>query len=164
MSEMRVLRLVVHAASRQPVLLLGEVDGARCLPVFLRRPQADVIAVGRRGEQDTPLTQDLIGPLAERLGHPLAGVEITALRDGVYSAQLVFDGGGRMAARPSDALSVAVREGLPIVVADAILDEVGQPMEEVLPDGAAEPPDEQLRAFQLFIQTVTPDDFGRPLP
>jgi uncharacterized protein len=164
MSEMRVLRLVVHAASRQPVLLLGEVDGARCLPVFLRRPQADIIAVGRRGEQDPPLTQDLIGPLAEHLGHPLAGVEITALRDGVYTAELVLDGGARLAARPSDALSVAVREGLPIAVADAILDEVGQPIEEVLPDGADAEPEEQLREFQRFIEDVTPEDFGRPPP
>jgi uncharacterized protein len=41
MPTMRVLRLVVHARTREPVLLLGEVDGVRCLPVFLsgRRPR-----------------------------------------------------------------------------------------------------------------------------
>ena len=41
---MRVIRLVLHAQTRQPVLVLGEADGKRCLPVFLRQPQADVIA------------------------------------------------------------------------------------------------------------------------
>ncbi|MFC7655656.1 hypothetical protein ACFQV8_03020 [Pseudonocardia benzenivorans] len=45
MRAMRVLRLVVHAPSRQPVLVLGEVDGDRCVPVFLRGPQAQVISL-----------------------------------------------------------------------------------------------------------------------
>ena len=45
---MRVIRLVLHAQTRQPVLVLGEAEGKRCLPVFLRQPQADVIAIGPR--------------------------------------------------------------------------------------------------------------------
>jgi hypothetical protein len=48
MRAMRVLRLVVHGRSREPVAVLGETDGDRCVPVFLRRPQADVIALGPR--------------------------------------------------------------------------------------------------------------------
>src|SRR5690349_17546846 len=68
MRAMRVLRLVTHARTREPVLLLGEADGDRCLPVFLRRPQAEVIAAGPRDEEGTPLTQDLLLPLAARLG------------------------------------------------------------------------------------------------
>ena len=53
-------------------------------------------------------------------------VEISDLVDGVYTAELVFDGGTRLAVRPSDALSLAVREGLPIGMAEHVLDEVGQ--------------------------------------
>ncbi|MGQ0479646.1 MAG: bifunctional nuclease family protein [Pseudonocardia sp.] len=161
MPRMKVLRVVVHAASRQPVLLLGEVDGGRCLPVFLRRPQADVIALGPRAESDPPLTQDLVASVAERLGHPLTGVEITELRDGAFRAVLVL-GDTRLDARPSDALAVAVRDGLPITVADAILDEVGQPIEQIVPDGGPQPPERQLREFRQFIDQVSPEDFGQP--
>ena len=93
MPTMRVLRLVVHARTREPVLLLGEVDGDRCLPVFLRRAQAEVIAVGRRSESDPPLVQDVLVPVVEALGRKLEGVEITELRDGVFHAELIFDGG-----------------------------------------------------------------------
>jgi bifunctional DNase/RNase len=162
MRAMRVLRLVVHARTREPVLLLGEVDGDRCLPVFLHRAPAEVIAVGRRGESDPPLTQDVLLPVVAGLGRSLDGVEITALQDGRFSAELVFDGGTRVPARPSDVLALAVREGLPIGVADAILDEVGQPIADLFPDGTDAPPDQQLRDFTQFLDEVSPEDFGTP--
>jgi uncharacterized protein len=162
MRKMRVLRLVVHVRTREPVLLLGEVDGDRCLPVFLRRPHAEVIAVGRRTAADPPLPQDVLLPVVEGLGHTLGGVEITELRDGAFSSELVFDAGTRIAARPSEVLAVAVREGLPIGVADAILDAVGQPIADLFPGGTDAPPDQQLRDFREFLAEVSPDDFGTP--
>jgi bifunctional DNase/RNase len=161
MPTMRVLRLVVHARTREPVLLLGEVDGERCLPVFLRRPQAEVIAVGPRSEGDPPLVQDVLVPVIEGLGRTLEGVEITELRDGVFRADLVFDSGTRISARPSDVLAVAVREGLPIAVADTIMDEVGQPISDLFPNGADAPPEQQLRDFHEFLEDVSPEDFDR---
>jgi bifunctional DNase/RNase len=160
MRTVRVIRLVVHARTRQPVLLLGEVDGDRCLPVFLRQPQADVIAVGRRGPDDPLLPQDVLVPVLRGLDHELTGAEITALSDGVFSADLLVDGETRVAVLPSDALAVAVREGLPIGVADEVLDAVGQLITEVFPDGTDAPPQEQLAEFRKFLEDVTPDDFG----
>jgi bifunctional DNase/RNase len=162
MRTMRVLRLVVHARTREPVLLLGEVDGDRCLPVFLRRAQAEVISVGPRADEHAPLTQDVLVPVVEGLGRTLEGVQITALNDGVFSAELVFDAGTRIAARPSDVLALAVRESLPIGVAEEILDEVGQPIAELFPDGTDAPPDQQLRDFREFLDDVSPEDFGTP--
>lgn len=162
MRDVRVLRLVVHVRTREPVLLLGENDGERCLPVFLRRPQADVIALGERGEKDPELPLDMMLPLLRGLGHQLTGAEIVALEDSVFRAELVFDGGTRVAARPSDALAVAVREGLPIGVADEILDEVGQPIVDLFPDGTDAPPEKQLADFRKFIDEVSPEDFENP--
>ncbi|GAA1870206.1 bifunctional nuclease family protein [Pseudonocardia ailaonensis] len=161
---MRVLRLVVHARSRQPVLVLGEVDGDRCLPVFLRAQQAEVISVGKRegADQETAVSQDVLLPVVEALGSRLVGAEITALVDGVYSAELVLDNDLRVSVRPSDALAVAVREDLPIGVADEILDDVGQDVSEVFPvEGSAAPPEEQVQEFRDFLDDVSPDDFRR---
>lgn len=162
MRVMRVLSVVVHARTREPVLLLGEVDGERCLPVFLRQPQADVIAGGPRSEGDPLLTQDLLVPVVSGLGRQLDGVEITDLRDGVFSADLVFDGGTRVGARPSDALAVAVRDGIAISVADQILDDVGQLTAELFPNGTDRPPAQQLQEFRRFIEDVSPEDFENP--
>lgn len=177
--SMHVLRLIVHARSRQPVLLLGEIDGNRCVPIFLRPAQAEVIAVGPRDGDSTSLTQDVLLPVVEALGHSLERVEITDLTDGVYTAELVFDTGERVEVKPSDALSVAVRERLPIGIAEHVLDEVGQNVEDVIPPDSEDPsgqgaqtraaagsddeppaaPEEQLREFKEFIDEVSPEDF-----
>ncbi len=157
-----MLRLVVHRPTREPVMLLGEVDGDRFLPVFLRQHQAQVIALGPRGEEDPMLGQDLIGAIVRGLGRRMEGVEITELRDGKFYADLVFDAGVRVELRPSDALAVAVRDGLPISVADVILDEVGQQTSELFPDGTDAPPEQQLRDFREFIDDVRPEDFREP--
>ena len=125
-------------------------------------PQADAIALGRRGRDDLLLPQDVLVPLLRGLGHTLDGAEVTALTDGVFEAVLVCDGGTRIPVLPSDALAVAVREGLPIAMAEEILDEVGQPVAEVFPDGVEAPPEEQLREMRNFLQGVSPDDFADP--
>ncbi|MGD9529613.1 bifunctional nuclease family protein [Pseudonocardia sp.] len=164
MRPMKVFKVIVHARTREPVLVLAEEDGDRCLPVFLRQPQADVIATGPRADDDQVLTQDLIVPTVQALGRRLEGIEITALEDGVFKAALVFDQDTRLAARPSDALAIAVRDGLPIAVADEILDEVGQRVSEMFPNGVDihEPADRQVAAFREFIEDVSPDDFRSP--
>ena len=50
---MRVLRLVVHGPTREPVLVLGESEpdegGERCVPVFLRRRHADFPSLSNTG-------------------------------------------------------------------------------------------------------------------
>jgi uncharacterized protein len=162
MQAMRVLRLIVHGRTREPVVVLGEAGGDRCVPVFLRRAQADAIALGPRGSADPPLPQDVLLPVLRGLGHTVDGVEVTGLHDGVFSAVLVCDGDTRIPVLPSDALAVAVREALPIGMAEEILDEVGQSTAELFPDGGASPPDEQLREMRAFLDGVEPDDFADP--
>jgi bifunctional DNase/RNase len=164
MRAMRVLRLIVHGRTREPVAVLGETDGDRCVPVFLRRPQADAMALGPRGEADVPLPQDVLLPVLRGLGHRVDGVEVTRLADGVFSAVVVCDGGTRVPVLPSDALALAVREELPIGMAEEILDEVGQPVADVFPDGVAAAPQEQVRDFRRFLDDVRPEDFADPPP
>jgi bifunctional DNase/RNase len=138
------------------MLLLGERDGERCVPVFLRGPQATVIAEGQRTEGDPLL------PVVTGLGRTLEAAEFTALTDGVFQAVLVFDGDTRIEVLASDALAVAVREGLPIRMAEQILDQVGQPISEIFPDGTDAPPEDQIDEFREFLDDVSPDDFKQP--
>lgn len=164
MRAMRVFKVIVHARTREPVLVLAEEDGDRCLPVFLRQPQADVIASGPRAEDDQILTQDLLLPVVQALGRSLVGIEITDLRDGVFHADLVFDQDTRIPARPSDALAIAVRDAIPIAVAGKILDDVGQLLSDMFPSGpdVHEPPEQQVAAFREFIDEISPEDFRAP--
>ncbi len=77
----------------------------------------------------------------------------------MFGAVLVFDGDTRIEVLASDALAVAMREGLPIRMAEQILDEVGQPISEIFPDGTDAPPEEQIDEFREFLDDVSPDDF-----
>jgi len=84
----------------------------------------------------------------------LRTVNITALRDGIFYADLVFSNGAEVSARPSDSIALALRTGAAIFASDEILDEVG----------VAIPQDEQedeVEKFREFLDTISPEDFGR---
>ena len=76
---------------------------------------------------------------------------------------LVCDGGTRIPVLPSDALAVAVREGLPIAMAEEILDEVGQPVAELFPHGGGGARRRSRCGRCATSSTdVSPDDFADP--
>jgi bifunctional DNase/RNase len=168
---MRFARLAVHRMTREPLALLVEEgsdgSGDRCLVVSVRGPQAEVIDRGPRApdtEDDDRLTQDLLADLAGLLGRRLDRGEIVDLVDDRFRAELVLDDGTRLPGRPSDVLAVAVREGLRIEVADAVLEAVGQSFSELggdRPEPAREAA-EQVEEMRAFLEQATAQDFGRP--
>ena len=112
-------------------------DGARCVPVFLRRPQADAVALGRRSGTDPVLPQDVAGPAAAR-----ARPHARRRRDH-SSHRRCLRGGARLRRRHPHPGAAERRpgrggaRGLPITMAEEILDEVGQPVAELFPHGGA---------------------------
>jgi bifunctional DNase/RNase len=164
---MRFARLAVHRMTREPLALLVEEGADRCLVVSVRGPQAEVIDRGPRPADpggDERLTQDLIADLAGLLGRRLDRAEITDLVDDRFHARLVLDDDTALPGRPSDVLAVAVREGLRIEVADAVLDAVGQSFSELGGDRSepAREAAEQVAEMRAFLEGATPQDFARP--
>lgn len=163
MVPMTLARLVVHNTTREPLALLVEEGGDRCVVVSVRAPQADVLDRGphpTRGD-DERLTQDLVADLAAVLGRRLDRGEITDLVDGYFSASLVLDDDSRLPARPSDVLAVAVRDGLPILMAEHVVDAAAQSFSALWGDRPP-PPHEQVAEMRRFLDDATADDFGRP--
>lgn len=101
-----------------------------------------------------PLTHDLVLGLAAAKGVALERVEITALRDDVYEAELVFDDGGRLDARASDAVALALRASVDIFVDDSIIDDVGVQV--------ADEQEEEVEKFREFLDHVSAEDFDEP--
>jgi uncharacterized protein len=164
---MRFARLAVHRMTREPLALLVEEGADRCLVVSVRGPQAEVIDRGPRSPEtgdDERLTQDLLADLTGLLGRRLDRGEIVDLVDERFRAELVLDDGTRLPGRPSDVLAVAVREGLRIEVADAVLDAVGQSFSELGGDRPepARAAAEQVEEMRAFLEQATAQDFGRP--
>jgi len=103
-----------------------------------------------------PLTHDLFRDVLEVLNVQLRTVNITALRDGIFYADLVFSNGAEVSARPSDSIALALRTGAQIFASEEILDEAGV----AIPD-EQEDNEQEVEKFREFLDTISPEDFGR---
>ena len=165
MGEMRIVGIRVEPPQNQPVLLLREVSGPRCLPIWIGQSEAASIALEHRGvEPPRPLTHDLIENLIDAFGRTLVQVRIVDMSEGTFYAEMVFDGDLVVESRPSDAIAVAMRMGAPIVAADEVLDEAGLviPEEGGPSTDDAGAGDDEMEAFREFLDQISPEDFLGP--
>ena len=155
MRELDVVGVRVEMPSSQPIVLLRERDGGRYLPIWIGAAEATAIAYAQQGVvPPRPLTHDLFKDVLEALHRTLQEVRIVALRDGVFYADLVFDGSVQVSARSSDAIALALRTGTRILGSDEVLEEAGVAV-------AGEEEDE-VEKFREFLDQISPDDFEKP--
>ena len=156
MQEMRVLALGLDAERGTPLLLVAETGGRRrAVPLSIGVPEAVAIQLALRGVRPPrPPTHQLIIEVVTALGTRLDHVEITALRDNIFHADLVFADDRRVSARPSDAVALALHAGRPIQAADELLDLVGTTALSVDPDEA------EIARFREELDEADPDDFS----
>jgi len=158
---MDVVGVRMEMPSNTPIVLLRETDGERYLPIWVGAVEATAIAYAQQGVvPPRPLTHDLMRDLLDALGATVSQVRITALEDGVFYAVIAFESGLEVQARPSDAIALALRGEIPIVGAEAVLDEAGIE----IPDEAEPVEEDQVEKFREFLDQVTPEDFGEPGP
>ncbi len=161
MVPMDVVGVRMEMPSNTPIVLLRETDGERYLPIWVGAVEATAIAYAQQGVvPPRPLTHDLMRDLLDALGATVSQVRITALEDGVFYAVIAFESGLEVQARPSDAIALALRGEIPIVGAEAVLDEAGIE----IPDEAEPVEEDQVEKFREFLDQVTPEDFGEPGP
>ncbi len=166
MIEMELVGVRVELPANQPIVLLKEREGSRYLPIWIGAVEATAIAFALQGvETPRPLTHDLFVDVLRELSVELVAVHVTALRDGTFYAELKLLRDGEphtVSARPSDAIALASRLGeVPILSADAVLDEAGLEMEDDEEGQATSPgeDEEEVRQFRAFLDEVTPEDF-----
>jgi bifunctional DNase/RNase len=111
-------------------LILREVQGNRRLPIIIGQAEAQSIALEMEGiKPPRPLTHDLMKNIISAFGGELADIVIDDLRDGTFFAKLNIDN-QQIDSRPSDAIALAVRYGVQIYVAAAVMDEASFVPEE----------------------------------
>jgi len=113
---------------------LKGMEDKRVLQIFIGAAEAQAIAIHLKGiEIPRPLTHDLFKNLLEYFQSPLKRVEVCDLREGTFYARLILERDGtevEMDARPSDAIALALRCGVPIFVAETVMDEAGRVLQE----------------------------------
>ena len=117
------------------VLILGDKNSQRRLPIVIGSAEAESIAVGiEKHKNGRPHTHDLFLRFAHEFGIEIMEVVINRFRDGVYYAMLVCKQGNDLTmvdARPSDAIAIAVRRGCEIYAYESVMEEAGIIMEDM---------------------------------
>jgi bifunctional DNase/RNase len=155
--ELDVVGVRVEMPSNSPIVLLRERGGDRYLPIWVAGPEASAIAFAQNGVvPPRPLTHDLLKDVITAFGRTLEEVRIVAIKDNVFHAQLVFDGGLVVDSRSSDAIALALRTGSRILGADEVLEAGGV----AVPDQD----EDEVEKFREFLDQISPEDFGEKGP
>jgi hypothetical protein len=147
------------------VLLREHDEPHRVLPIFVGGPEAAAIALALGDERPPrPLTHDLLAEMVATLDVEVERVEVTALRDGTFFAELAVrgpTGSRRVDSRPSDAIALAVRLDAPLYASPEVLDEAGAIL-TYSPDEATI--EQEVEQFRSTLEGIDPADFadGRP--
>ncbi len=135
--EAEVTGVVVDPQSRQPIVVLQGKRDKRNLHMTIGYFEAERIAIPLQGvTPPRPLTHDLIVTLLADLKASLRRIVITDLKDNVYYAVLYLDAQGgllQVDSRPSDAIALALRAKVPILVEDRVFDKAERTMPKIGP-------------------------------
>lgn len=146
--------------TNQPVVLLQERGGDRCLPIWIGAAEATAIAYAQQGiDPPRPLTHDLLKNVLEALDHELTQVRIVALEEGVFYATLVVDDDVEIDSRSSDAIALALRTGTPIVAPEELIESAGVALDADTQESGAE---DEVERFKEFLDHVSAADFENP--
>ncbi|MCO5165801.1 MAG: bifunctional nuclease family protein [Planctomycetes bacterium] len=126
MIRVELSAIVINERSDEQVIALREVEGERQFPIVIGMFEAfaiDRIVKGRASER--PLTHDLLANMVGALGGRVVRVAIDDLRDETYYAKVVVRRGDEeevfVDARPSDAITLALKVSVPIFVAERVM-------------------------------------------
>ena len=173
MVEVVIDSIRVSLISQQRIVILREVDADRYLPIWIGIYEAEAIALAlQEVEVARPLTWDLLKNVFSIMDARILRVEVTSLHDDTYYGNIVVEYDGRtlnIDSRPSDAIALAVRAHVPILVARPVLESVGVTPEEDLQETAShisqksetdpsEINEENLSVFEDFLENLNIDD------
>ncbi|MBN2049367.1 MAG: bifunctional nuclease family protein [Spirochaetales bacterium] len=135
-------------------VLIRPVNAEVAVPIFIGQLEAQSILIGLGNvPMPRPNTHDLLLSIMGMLNAKIEKVEIVALKDGIFYAQLTMKQDEKtlmIDSRPSDAIALAVRSKCSIYIADAVVDEAGIPLTSITEESKeTRLTDNQLEKMQL---------------
>ena len=129
MVEVVIDSVRVSLMSSQRVVVLRQTEVERYLPVWIGPYEAESITVAlQEVEISRPLTHDLLKNLFALFNGKILRVEIVSLKEDIFYGNIVAETDGKISnvdSRPSDAIALAVRAHVPILVSQAVMDRAG---------------------------------------
>ena len=149
--EMEVKGVRLDAIGNSPVVVLADKEGKKALPISVGLLEANAIDKELRNTTSPrPMTHDLLYSILAQAHVKVKEVKIVDLRNNTYYATLfltINKGVVEVDARPSDAIVIALKSKMPILVSAKILNEQGIALAKK--SALSEP-------FGIRIQELTP--------
>jgi bifunctional DNase/RNase len=180
MVEVVIDSVRVSLMSPQRIVILRQKDIERYLPVWVGMYEAEAITVAlQEVEVARPMTHDLLKNVFTTFDALLLRVEIVTLQDDIFFGNIVAEVDGKVVnidSRPSDAIALAVRVHVPILVSAAIMATAGILPERDLQSESEEPPastppegvegasPERLEVFENFLKKLDKDKGDKAPP
>ncbi len=176
MLEVVIDSIRVSLMSQQRIVILREKNAERYLPIWIGIYEAESITIAlQEVEVARPLTHDLVKNIFQELDARILRVEVIALRDDTFYGNIVVETNGHtlnIDSRPSDALAIAVRAHVPIMVSASVMESAGIIPEEDLQESDKPAPlarrasasketeesDERLSIFDDFLTRLDLED------
>lgn len=127
--QLRVAAVTLDPRDGRAVVVLVHEASGRVFPLWVGDEEAAAVAraLAGRGQPSSTDTHGLLAAAVRVLGASVEHVELTGVISSVVTAQVFLgdaEGVSALAARPSDAVALAVRLGAPILVHDELLAQV----------------------------------------
>jgi bifunctional DNase/RNase len=180
MIEVQIDSVRVHLMTPQRVVVLKQIDAERYLTIWVGPYEAEAITVAlQEVEMVRPLTHDLLKNVFGAFNAHIKRVEIVKLQEDIYYGSIIAEVDSRevnIDSRPSDAIALAVRAHVPILIHPAVMDAAGITPEQDLPESTSPPSkpapiplseegSERLSVFEDFLGKLDLDkldDKGKP--
>jgi len=121
--------VLIDQVTQQPTIQLQGKRDKRLVSIGIGPAEMIAIAVPLQGvTPPRPLTHDLFLTLFSRFKVSLTRVVITDLRDDIFYATVYLSSGGpelQLDARPSDAIALAIRAKVPVLVEERVFEKAG---------------------------------------
>lgn len=160
---MTVGGLTLDPVTKTPIVVLKDSDNKLNLPIWIGLLEATAMATELEGiKMARPMTHDLLRKIVDELGGEVERIEVTDLKENTYYALIHVLASGRQVAvdaRPSDAISLAIRTKSPIYVAKRILEAASSPINEGEENPEANLSNISRDKWSEILEKMTPDDF-----
>jgi uncharacterized protein len=158
---MKVAGLTIDPLTNSPILILKDLEDDRSLPIWIGLLEATAIASELENVKfSRPMTHDLVKNIMDQMGIKLVRVEICDLRDNTFYALLYLVSQNKefsLDARPSDAIALALRSQVPILVEEEVI----QKSKAVDLGNKEEVTSKEGKKWTELLESLSPDEFGK---
>lgn len=155
--RMKIKGLMIDPVSNMPIIVLKDPVGDSVLPIWVGIFEANAIAMQlEKIVSPRPMTHDLLRNVIETLKARVDRVVITDLRENTFFALIHIERNGEslsIDARPSDAMALALRADVPILVEETVLNRSSVSSEDNEPD--------ETERLRRWLETVDPEELGK---